>query len=194
VRLRSLTGETFEFDPGTGCLELAHTGGEGFRAAYESLHRPADLDRWLRGHLGAGRRVEAADEADLDATIGLRNAFWRCVDARLAGNALPVADTREISRHAAHPPPVPAIDERGYRTLVSPVTVRQVLAELARDAIELLTGPRLARLRQCEAGNCHLVFVDSSRPGRRRWCSMQRCGNRAKVAAFRHRNREDPSS
>jgi predicted RNA-binding Zn ribbon-like protein len=44
------------------------------------------------------------------------------------------------------------------------------------------------RIRQCAAHNCYLTFLDTSRPDSRRWCSMERCGNRAKVRAA-HRAR-----
>ncbi|NEE48667.1 CGNR zinc finger domain-containing protein, partial [Streptomyces sp. SID8455] len=42
-------------------------------------------------------------------------------------------------------------------------------------------------IRTCGADDCRLLFVDTSRPGKRRWCSMERCGNRHKVRAHRAR-------
>jgi predicted RNA-binding Zn ribbon-like protein len=49
--------------------------------------------------------------------------------------------------------------------------------------------PAVQRVRQCSADNCLIVYLDTSRPGRRRWCAMQRCGNRHKVAEHRARSR-----
>lgn len=43
------------------------------------------------------------------------------------------------------------------------------------------------RLRLCPASDCGEAFYDGSRSGTRRWCSMEVCGNRAKVQAFRER-------
>ncbi|NUP00309.1 MAG: CGNR zinc finger domain-containing protein, partial [Nonomuraea sp.] len=43
------------------------------------------------------------------------------------------------------------------------------------------------RIRECAGDNCPLVFVDTSRPGARRWCAMERCGNRHKLRALRAR-------
>jgi predicted RNA-binding Zn ribbon-like protein len=57
--------------------------------------------------------------------------------------------------------------------------------------IELLSGPLSERIRECASDNCPLVFVDSSRPGTRRWCVMERCGNRNKLRALRTRRSED---
>ncbi|MCT9144281.1 CGNR zinc finger domain-containing protein, partial [Streptomyces violarus] len=42
-------------------------------------------------------------------------------------------------------------------------------------------------LRQCEGDNCPIVYLDTSRGRRRRWCSSEVCGNRERVA--RHRRR-----
>jgi len=63
---------------------------------------------------------------------------------------------------------------------------------VARDGVELLSGPLAARVRKCANPSCAILFVDSSRSNRRRWCSMAACGNKAKVGAFRRRLRENP--
>ncbi|HEY0812280.1 MAG TPA: CGNR zinc finger domain-containing protein [Pseudonocardia sp.] len=65
------------------------------------------------------------------------------------------------------------------------------LATLARDAVDLFSGPLASRIRVCAAVDCGLLLVDTSRPGRRRWCSMQRCGNRAKIREHRARRTAD---
>ncbi|MGW0704952.1 CGNR zinc finger domain-containing protein [Streptomyces sp. NPDC002643] len=63
-----------------------------------------------------------------------------------------------------------------------------LLAVIARDTVELLTDPAAcASLRQCAGDNCPIVYVDTSRGRRRRWCSSEICGNRERVA--RHRRR-----
>jgi predicted RNA-binding Zn ribbon-like protein len=61
------------------------------------------------------------------------------------------------------------------------------VSTIARDAVELFTGRFADRIRECGAHDCYLIFVDTSRPGRRRWCAMERCGNRHKVRALRAR-------
>jgi len=64
-----------------------------------------------------------------------------------------------------------------------------LLAAIARSAAELIAeGPRVP-IRKCGRPECVLYFYDTSRTGKRRWCQMAVCGNRAKVAAFvRRRN------
>ena len=61
------------------------------------------------------------------------------------------------------------------------------LAPLAHSAAELFAHADHNRVRKC--GNCVLHFYDTSKKGTRRWCSMQLCGNRLKVAAYAARQR-----
>jgi predicted RNA-binding Zn ribbon-like protein len=63
-----------------------------------------------------------------------------------------------------------------------------LLAAIARSAAELVAEGSGARLRVCSNPSCGLFFYDNSRTRRRRWCSMSRCGNRHKVAAFSRRH------
>ena len=62
------------------------------------------------------------------------------------------------------------------------------MATAARDAIDLLSGPELEKVKECAEETCSILFVDSSRPGKRRWCSMRICGNKIKKAAYRRRH------
>jgi predicted RNA-binding Zn ribbon-like protein len=59
-----------------------------------------------------------------------------------------------------------------------------MLAPVLWSAGDLLVGTRHARLRHCANERCLWLFVDESKGGTRRWCSMSACGNRAK--AHRH--------
>lgn len=61
---------------------------------------------------------------------------------------------------------------------------------LARAAGELLTSADSPLVRACPGDDCGWLFID--RRGRRRWCSMSACGNRAKVRAHAERRRHDP--
>ena len=63
------------------------------------------------------------------------------------------------------------------------------LTAVARAAIELVGGPDRHLLRWCANDACTHPFVDRSRGGRRRWCGMAGCGDRAKARAYRARRR-----
>ncbi len=62
-----------------------------------------------------------------------------------------------------------------------------LFAPLAHSAAKLLAEADRNRVRKC--GQCILRFYDTSKKGTRRWCSMQLCGNRLKVAAYARRRR-----
>jgi predicted RNA-binding Zn ribbon-like protein len=54
---------------------------------------------------------------------------------------------------------------------------------------ELLSTLEPSRIRKCESESCVIHFYDTSKRGSRRWCSMNICGNRLKVAAYQRRQR-----
>ena len=62
-----------------------------------------------------------------------------------------------------------------------------LFAPLAHSAATLFAEADRSRVRKC--GQCVLHFYDTSKKGTRRWCSMQLCGNRLKVAAYAARQR-----
>lgn len=62
-----------------------------------------------------------------------------------------------------------------------------LLEPVATALVQLLVQGDVRQIRQCEAHDCTLRFLDITKSGRRRWCSMAVCGNRMKVAAFRAR-------
>ena len=62
-----------------------------------------------------------------------------------------------------------------------------LFAPLAHSAAALFATVDRQRVRKC--AHCVLHFHDTSKKGTRRWCSMQLCGNRRKVAAYAARRR-----
>ena len=62
-----------------------------------------------------------------------------------------------------------------------------LLLPIAQAIAELVSTADFAEVKHCEGPTCVLHFLDTTRGGRRRWCSMAVCGNRAKQAAHRDR-------
>ena len=190
-RLSDPEGGSFRFDAGAVCLDFAHTGGEGPYAVFETLHEPEDLREWLAQPPLAARTTHAITTRELAEAKVLRQAIWEAAHARAAGRPPPERAVAVLNRAAAAAPLAPELAEDGTAAdWAGPVRTAQVLSTLSREMIELLTGPLAERIRECASDDCPLVFVDSSRPGARRWCSMERCGNRHKVRAHRARRAE----
>ncbi|TNC42766.1 CGNR zinc finger domain-containing protein [Mumia zhuanghuii] len=66
-----------------------------------------------------------------------------------------------------------------------------VTAEIAVAVAQLSLEGRLGRVKICPADDCRWAFYDHSRNQSRQWCSMQVCGNRAKVRQHRERASTD---
>lgn len=138
-----------------------------------------------------------ATDADLAPARALRAVVDRIARDLAADRTPAVADVSALNTAAARPALVPMLLPGGGTALADPAGAdpsapepsgAAALATIARDAVDLFGGPLAARIRVCSAENCGLLFVDASRPGRRRWCSMEVCGNRAKIRG--HRGRE----
>src|SRR5258708_11067288 len=186
-------GGSFRFDAGAVCLDFAHTGGDGRYAVFEILDEPADLGEWLAEPPLAAIMTVPVTASELAASKTLRQAIWDAAHARAARRPLPAAAVASINRAAVARPLVPELAADGTTACwATPVLATQALSTLAREMIELMSGPLSERVRECASDDCPLVFVDWSRPRRRRWCAMERCGNRHKLRALRARQAADP--
>ncbi len=67
----------------------------------------------------------------------------------------------------------------------------EAIARVAVALVDAIADGDTSRFRICANDACRWVFEDTSRGGRRRWCDMQSCGNRAKVRRFRSRQRTE---
>ena len=121
---------------------------------------------------------------DLASAATLRDALGRAFAQAGAGDGLALRDVETLNSYAADEPPIVALTPKGDLLRIATGPVRCALAAIARDSIDVIAR-RARDLRRCEG--CGAYFLDGSRGKRRRWCSMQRCGNRAKVSGYRAR-------
>ena len=183
---RTADGDAFRFRAGRWSLDLCSTLLWRYRTPTEQLRTPADLGRWL-SEAGLRPAPSSSDADDLRIALVLREAIYGMVHAHLNGTPFAPAQIAIVNAAAAHPGPVPRIGENGELFWSADEATEAALACVARDAIELLTGAVAGRLRECAAPDCAFLFLDTSRPGRRRWCAMNRCGNRQHVREHRQR-------
>lgn len=176
------------FDAGRICLDLLAT-----THPEERLDSTEVLCAWIVGS-GLVPRGTSLVHADPSWLVGFRELRgW--MDPLVRGTAsghgydLALAHVNEAAR-AAPPAPCAVCGADGtlVRELDGPPGCAALLGAIARDAVELLTDPvARAGIRECEGDNCPIVYLDTSRGRRRRWCSSEVCGNRERVA--RHRRR-----
>lgn len=179
------------FDAGRICLDLLATAHP-----LERLDALPPLCAWITGSglVPPGTPLTHAGPSWPLAFRELRHSVGQLVCGWLGGEPWAaygpaLAHVNAVARTA---PPAPravrARDGAFTRELDAEPECAALLAVVARDTVELLTDP-VARtaLRRCAGDNCPIVYVDTSRGRRRRWCSSEVCGNRERVA--RHRRR-----
>jgi predicted RNA-binding Zn ribbon-like protein len=199
----SSDGQHWWFDSGSLALDFAYTGAMKPRNAHEAddsieraravsdgehLPRPADLADWLADRF-AGLDATCT-EHDLRDALTLRAAVAALAVAASDGDNPATEDIDVVNVFAATGDIPPVLAGGSRQAGRSRPTARQSLSTIARDAVRLFGPNAGGRIRQCAAEDCSMIYLDSSRGGNRRWCSMQRCGNRAKVRAHRARARQ----
>lgn len=180
----------FVFAGGRSCLNFAGTMKHRNSDHEELLTQPELLSDWARQ---AGLVDEAIDitEEDLAAAIALREACYRTITARLEQRRPQPADVDLINELAQQPRLTPQLQRTG--TTHRRGTAAQLLATLAADLVDLFAGADIDNVKRCAHPNCTRLYVDASRAKNRHWCGMGTCGNKAKVQAFRARQRASAS-
>jgi predicted RNA-binding Zn ribbon-like protein len=158
------------------------------------------VDRGVIHREGADRaRSKVATQADagardLEHVHQVRGAL-RDVATAIAENRSPRASALSTVNRALHARQVielvagPDGCSVDHRHIGDPID--DALARLAEPLVSELTGGRPERIRVCASDTCEWIFYDASRTGRRRWCDMATCGNRAKAARHRARTRAE---
>jgi predicted RNA-binding Zn ribbon-like protein len=173
-------------------LDLVWTLAQRSWAPAELLATPPALARWL---VAAGLLDQAPPVPAelLSQARMLREAIHRAVRARVAQTALPAADLTVINQQAQQPPLVPQLTADGHLARTAAEPAAAALATVAWDAVDLVANADPGRLRECARSGCSLLFLDTSRPGRRQWCSMASCGSAVNSSRYRMSKEAPPA-
>jgi predicted RNA-binding Zn ribbon-like protein len=131
----------------------------------------------------------AADEA-LARIRSVRTALREVSDAVVRGRPADPAALAEVNRALEARERIELVQAAdgvsvGHSHVGDPID--DALARLAEPLVDEIRNGHADRVRICDNETCRWIFYDESRAGRRRWCDMASCGNRAKAA--RHRAR-----
>jgi predicted RNA-binding Zn ribbon-like protein len=182
------------------CLDFVNTVDDRTgRHATDNLTTYADLVRWAwhawlieddQRDILLATGTTTIDERDALFTqaIALREAIYRIFAAVIAGSSPATADLAILQRvylaalaeaHLALRDDLFAWEWANDDTSGK---LDSLLWPIAQSAVELLTSPQVHRVRQCPGcDDCGWLFLDISKNGTRRWCSMEGCGSRAKM-------------
>jgi predicted RNA-binding Zn ribbon-like protein len=162
----------------------------GFGVATNSLTK-AEADVLRR----VAERNSATASSVLQWAVDVREALYRILQARLDAAPVDPSDIATLSDAISDA----GANERladvggelalGWRSVDDDGSVQldRPLWPIARSAALLLTGQLPGTLRACDAADCAVLFLDTTRNQSRRWCSRQGCGNRERVRQFRAR-------
>jgi len=194
----------FRLDSGSLALDFLNTlsNGDG-PEPLDAIGTPADLLAFLDaaglgaplGSMTPSLRLPPAARILLTEARRLRGDLSDLFEAVGAGTRVPGHILYGLNRLLEAGPTSTRISIGEDGPLLMPVRAGEgplaALAPIALAAARLVAETDPDRIRRCDSEACGRWFVDTSKGGRRRWCSMATCGNRAKAA--RHRSRAAPS-
>jgi predicted RNA-binding Zn ribbon-like protein len=172
----------------------------------ELLAAPVDLADWLASaslisqadattlakSWSTGEAASELSASELSQLHAFREHLRSAVIDTEAGACPSPAFIAELNRWLADYPTIRQAEVHDNALVATerfqPTTPRDAMRPLAAVALEALTHIDRTRLRKCEG--CVVHFFDISKKGSRRWCSMNLCGNRRKVAAYQGRRRQ----
>ena len=185
-------------------LDFANTAsGRGGPEHREHLRGVGDLLAWAHHAevLGTAalaetaallrRQGRTAADALLAAALRLRELLYITGKALAAGDK-PAPDllAQLVAAHGANLAAA-RLDASGgvFRLVWEPRqdVTGALIGPLTASAMTLLTESEVRRVKQCAGNHCGWLFFDATKNGRRRWCEMSVCGNRAKQRAYRLR-------
>jgi predicted RNA-binding Zn ribbon-like protein len=181
-----MTGlSSFPTSTGRPALDLCNTRlGEK-----DLLERPASLESWFVA-AGLTDHAPRVTRGELEAARGLREGIRR---ALLESDGPALAGLAEDWLDRA--PGCLRVEASTLQPRFAPAagTSCCLLVGAVLDALDIARESP-GRVRECAGERCPVVFLDTSRNGSRRWCSMERCGSRAKARAYYRRHRAVPEA
>jgi predicted RNA-binding Zn ribbon-like protein len=136
----------------------------------------------------------ATTEKALEDAIRLREAIYRIFSAVAHGRKADSNDVGILNQYLskAMVKLEVQIAEGGYKLgWCNEELADKMLYPIAKSAAELLTSEHVDRVRECanEEEGCGSMFLDYSKSHSRRWCSMESCGNKAKLRTYYAKHR-----
>jgi predicted RNA-binding Zn ribbon-like protein len=188
------------------CLDFVNTEAIARGEPVDLVDGFTGLVDWLRaaGQLSPAdarsveQRWSATSAATLAEAKSLRRALRGMAERLSEGKPATQASLDAINGVLASRPAYPQIVRKGngYAATMQAATesARHLLVPIAESAAWLLEHGDMSLLHRCENPSCVLYFYDTTKNKRRRWCSMEACGSRAKAAAYYRRLKSETTS
>jgi predicted RNA-binding Zn ribbon-like protein len=174
-------------------IDLLNTVSARDGVSVELLEEAEDLPEWAEvvgvpyaGEIGLRSADDVAGLREFREVLreGLRH--WREGDS--PAPALIARLNRELARDPRHVSLRMLDGELVTKMVSTGDPLDRLYADLAASLAMMVSRDERSRYRACANEACRYTFYDDSKPGTRRWCSMELCGGRAKARAFRLRH------
>ncbi|WP_299592710.1 CGNR zinc finger domain-containing protein [uncultured Tateyamaria sp.] len=179
---------SFQFVGNDTSLDLVNTRVMTHGVVHDLINTDAGRAAWMAA-AQLGPVANAWSDNDNRQLQRLRDAIAQLVAAAIDGSEAAAADMTIVNQHLGERTNAIHLTAQGAQFRLEedkgPKSPDAVMGDIADSAAHLLVETNPKRLKRCAHPDCVLVFRDTSKSGRRRWCDMATCGNRAKVAAFR---------
>lgn len=168
---------------------VKHNILEHYRQSYSATElnkvakKARELREWFRTftaqHAGQALGKEAFNDLKLLNDYLDQSAVYRQIEMASMGEDVP-----EKKSDASTFSPLKLTEKRRWNR------PEELLLPIVEAMSTLICTPAFERVKNCEGPKCSLWFLDITKNHTRRWCAMEMCGNRAKAAAFRERQRQ----
>jgi predicted RNA-binding Zn ribbon-like protein len=176
-------------------LDLRHFVHHGVQHQQaEELGSPSALGSWMKER-GLSGRGDVPSQKTLDNALRLRGAIRDYLKGDPEERRRKTATIESLNK-AMEPFPlrVAGLGKDGMKLLSAEANAPAGLSAIVAELYDCASNGTLDRLKMCAADECQRVFFDRSKPGSRRWCQTELCGNREKTRAYRERQKKDAES
>jgi predicted RNA-binding Zn ribbon-like protein len=174
-----------EREPAPGQLELVEhliNSVEIADGARDEIATPEGLGAWL----SAAGYPASPSEADVERMLQIREGLRSVLEAN-SGGRVDQAAVGSLNQALAPTTLQLQVEEDGTPGLVCVGGVESFIGDLAAAILAASADGTWARLKVCRDDTCRWAFYDRSRNRSGVWCSMDDCGSKAKMRAYRKR-------
>lgn len=176
-------------------LDLRHFVHHGVQHQQaEELQNPSALGDWMKER-GLIERSGVPSPKMFDHALRLRGAIRDYLKYNPEERQRKTAIIESLNK-AMEPFPlrVAGLGKGGMKLLAAEANAPGGLSAIVAELYDGASNGTIDRLKMCAADECQRVFFDRSKPGSRRWCQTELCGNREKTRTYRERQKKDAES
>ncbi len=179
---------TFYFVGNNLAIDFVNTQVKNGESLIELFNEYDDILLWASQ---AGITLESTPSSfDMNKIYHFRSQLSSLITSFMQEEALDPKCISELNRYLAYAPLQQQLNCNNGILSSSPLhqqlSLVMLLGKIAHELTLLLVSEKKVSIKKCSNTKCVLIFVDTSRTKKRRWCNMDLCGNRAKATTFYH--------